>query len=215
MTLTITWYGLSCFRLRDRHLSIVADPYGPEVGLTLPRLTADIVTISHHAPGHDYAKAVRGKPLQFDGPGEYEVHNVFITAIRTWRNTEKKDSPNTIFHFNFDSGVSVLHLGDIGHAPNQATLETIGEVDVLLLPVGNGSALDVSGAIEMITLLEPRLVIPMHYELPGLKIQLDSVDRFLNELGAGEVIATDELKIAKSSLPKEMSVVKLNAKITA
>jgi len=213
MTLTINWYGLSCFRLRDRHLAIVTDPYGPEVGLTLPRLTADVVTISHHAPGHDYLKAVRGRPLQFDGPGEYEVHNVFITAIRTWRDESKKDTPNTIFHFRFD-GISLLHLGDIGHIPTQEALERIGDVDVLLLPVGNKTTLDVGTAIEMVTLLEPLVVIPMHYHLLGLKIKLDPVDHFLAELGAGEVVALDELKIAKSSLPKEMSVVKLNPKVT-
>ncbi len=212
MAINIVWYGHACFRLRERNLAVVTDPYSPEIGFTLSRLSADVVTVSHHMPGHDYVKAVRGKPLIFDGPGEYEVHNVFITAIRTWHKGGKSGGPNTIFHFLFNN-ISVLHLGDIGEIPSQDALESIGNVDVLLLPVGGKMTLDASSAVEMITFLEPRLVVPMHYHLPGLTIDLDPVDYFLSEVGAGHAEKVEELKVTASSLPSETNVVLLRPKV--
>jgi len=196
----IFWYGLSCFRFKSRQLNIVADPYSPQVGLTLPPVRAQVVTISHDAPGHSYIKAVKGYEHIFDGPGEYEVNGVFITGVATHhRGQPGERQRNTAFLYEYDE-LSICHLGDLGETLNRKQIEALNSPDVLLVPIGGGDTLDAAKAVEIITELEPRIVIPMHYAQPGLKMQLAPIDKFLKEMGVEASEPLPSLKLRKSDL---------------
>ena len=205
----ITWYGHSCFRLRGRSGTVVADPYGPDIGYKLPRIRADIVTVSHDHPDHANVKALRGKPTIISGPGEYEIKGIFVIGIPAYsRDTaETPGIQNTIYLLDFE-GVTVCHLGDLRRVPTQSQVEELGEVDVLLIPVGDGTTLGAAKASEVISLLEPKIVIPMHYKTELLRgLELAPVDQFLKEMGVKESAPQDELKITKGGLPSETQVV--------
>lgn len=209
----ITWYGQSCFRLRDRLATVITDPYDKGIGYTLPRVRADIVTVSHDHPDHNYVKGIKGQPKIIVGPGEYEVRGVFITGIPTFHDRKKGASRgrNTVFLFDFD-GLTVCHLGDLGHVPTQSQVEALSDIDVLLIPVGSVSTINAAQAAEVISLLEPRLVIPMHYKTKVLEVKLDSVSKFLKEMGLSKLAAQESLKVTKSSLPDETQVMLLDYK---
>jgi len=210
----IAWFGLSCFRIREGGVTVICDPYDRSAGLQLPKTArADIVTVSHDRPGHNSVDRVAGEPKVLRGPGEYELKNVFVTGATTYhrRVKEKAVDRNVIFFFEFGD-LTVGHLGDLGEIPTQAEIEelNVGEVDVLIVPVGGGDTLDATRAVEVIGMFEPRLVIPMHYHQPALTAPwaaaLDPVDKFLRELGASTPDAQDLLKVSKSSLPEETQV---------
>lgn len=208
----ITWYGHACFRLRNRGATVVTDPYDKTLGLSLPSLKANIVTVSHQTSHHNYTTGVKGDFKVIDGPGEYEMSDVFITGIRIANSkSAKTDIPNNVFVIYMDD-VAVCHLGDLAHVPSQKQVEEMGNIDVLLVPVGGGKALKASQAAEVISLIEPYLVIPMHYKLPGLTIKLDPVSKFLQEMGITKTETVDILKLAKSNLPEETQVVLMDVK---
>ena len=207
----ITWYGLSCFRLTERkHATVVTDPYNGNLGLPGLKLKADVVTVSHHAPGHNYADGVSGMQHTLDGPGEYEIGNVFITGIVTKGAAKTYD--NVIYLFDYD-GLKIAHLGDLDKVPTQTEIEALEEVNVLLLPVGGGNSLNAAQASELVSLLEPNIVVPMHYQLPGLNLELEGVDRFLKEMGVTDPTEEDSLKISLGNLPEETETVILTPKI--
>ena len=209
----ITWYGHSCFRLRGKEATVVTDPYGPDYGYTLPRIRADIVTISHHHHDHDYAQGIKGNPKFIEGPGEYEIQGVFITGIPTFhdRKRGRERGSNTVFLFDIDD-LRVCHLGDLGHALDQSQVEALGDIDVLLIPVGGGPTINAAQAAEVVSLLEPKIVIPMHYKTKVLTFKLDPVSRFLKEMGVEELAPQESLKVTKGSLPEETQVVALQYK---
>ena len=213
----ITWYGLSCFRIRESGAIVVCDPYDKSMGVTLPKLRADIVTVSHDRPGHGDVERITGTPKVLRGPGEYEVQNVFITGATTYHRRRSQEPPerNVVFFFDFGD-LTIGHLGDLGEVPSQAEIEelNLGEVDVLMVPVGGGQTLDPTRAVDVIGMLEPRLVIPMHYRQPELAVdwiqELEPVDRFLKELGVTPPERQDILRLTKSALPEETQVILLN-----
>ncbi|MEJ2751400.1 MAG: MBL fold metallo-hydrolase [Candidatus Promineifilaceae bacterium] len=207
----LTWYGLSCFRLSERkHASIVTDPYGRTIGLPELKLRADVVTVSHNAKGHSYLPAVSGSRHVLDGPGEYEIGSVFITGIASY--SKDGNGRNVIYVFDMD-GISVAHLGDIQQVPEQKEIEALGQVNILLTPVGGGNSLNAAQAAELVSLFEPNIVVPMHYKIPGLKLDLDDVDRFLKEMGVTEPREEATLKLTTSGLPEETETVVLKPKV--
>jgi L-ascorbate metabolism protein UlaG (beta-lactamase superfamily) len=209
----ITWHGHACFRLYQRGASVVTDPYEKEIGYELPRLRGDIVTVSHDHPGHRYATGVRNRKLVVTGPGEYEVNGVFITGIATFHDGKKGKARgrNTCYLFDFD-GLKICHLGDLGHIPSQAQIEALNSVDVLLIPVGGQSTINAAQAAEVVSLLEPSLVVPMHYKLPSLAFKLDPVTKFLKAMGLDEVSPQETLSVTQSNLPEETQVILLEFK---
>ncbi len=181
----ITWLGHSCFRLKAKEATVVTDPFSKAIGLTPTRVQADIVTISHDHPGHNNVATVGGGPKVLSGPGEYEVKNVFVTGIPAFHDTQQGKSVGKVTVYLIQAeDLIVCHLGDMGHVLTQAQLEAIGRVDLLLVPVGGGNSLNASQAVEVVGLLEPRAVIPMHYQTPGLTTALDPITRFAKEMGA-------------------------------
>ncbi len=210
----ITWYGHSCFRITERNLAtVVTDPYDHRaVGYDPLKLKADIVTVSHTAPGHDYLPAVKGEPFTITGPGEFEIGGVFITGVQTNGHTKKtQDEPrNTLYLIEYN-GINVLHLGAINRVPTQTEVEALGPVQIVLTPVGGGSGLNAAKAAEIISLLEPNLVIPMHYLTPQSTIQLDPLNKFLKEMGLNAVATQPSLKVTSvNALPEETQVVVLD-----
>ena len=207
----ITWYGHSCFRLSERGMAnVVTDPYDHHVAGYEPlKLRGDIVTVSHQTPGHNYLSAVKGKYHLISGPGEYEIGGVFITGVQT--NGKKKDADearNTLYVFDYD-GITIAHLGDLSRVPSQTEVEALGNVDVALVPVGGGTSLTAAKAVEVVSLIEPGIVIPMHYGTKASTVKLAPVSKFLKEMGVSDIKTEPSLKIGRSSVPEETRVVVL------
>ncbi len=210
----ITWYGHDCFRLAERAtLTIVTDPYDASVGLEPPKLRADVVTISRQDAAHSNLSAVigaqRGDVRTISGPGEYEIGGVFITGISM--RPEKKSAGAqrcTVYAFHFD-GLNVAHLGGLSFVPSQAQIDALETVDVLLVPIGGDSELSPTQASDVISMIEPGIVIPMGYGGKGSK---DALARFLKEMGVAAPKTVESLKITKSQVPEETQVVLLEMK---
>ena len=211
----ITWYGHSCFRLTERGMAtVVVDPFDNKaIGYSPLKLKADIVTVSHDAPGHNYVDAVKGSSHVITGPGEFEIGGVFITGVQTdGTNSAKKAKDqvrNTLYVFDYD-GLTVAHLGDLKQVPTQAEIEALGTVNVALVPVGGGGGLNAAKAAEVVSLIEPNIVIPMHYSTPDAKISLDALSKFLKEMGLSKQEAQSSLKVTRSGLPEETHVMVLD-----
>ncbi len=209
----ITWYGHSCFRLTERGLAaVVTDPFDHrETGYEPLKLRGDVVTVSHDSPAHNYSEGVKGAEHILTGPGEFEIGGVFITGIQTNHRNGKEDSPrNTLFVFEYN-GVNVAHLGDLNHVPNQTEVEALGTVHVALVPVGDGTSLNAAKAAEVISLIEPNIVIPMHYATPACAMKLDPLSKFLKEMGLTDTETLPSLKISGTSgLSEETRVVTLD-----
>ena len=210
----VTWLGHGCFRLRGRGAAVVTDPYPPVIGLKLQRMDADLVTVSHDHDDHNYTQVVRDGAYEIHGPGEYEVAGVSVVGLATYHDAEKgaKQGRNTVYLIEIDD-VRVCHLGDLGHKLGDAEAEAVASPDVLLIPVGGRTTMNGEQAAEVVRQLEPRYVIPMHYAIPGLKIELDPVDRFLKEMGTTASESQPKLAVQKSSVAEyETKVVLLEPK---
>lgn len=210
----ITWYGHSCFRITERaQTSVVCDPYDSQhVGYQPLKLKADIVTISHESPSHNYLKAIKGDAYVINGPGEYEIGGVFITGLRTdqHKKRENNSSLNTLYLIEF-GGINIVHLGDMQQVPSQAEVESLGPVHIALVPVGGNIGLTAAEASEVIALFEPNIVIPMHYLTPATTANLDPIGKFLKELGLSEVETQSSLKVTNlAALPEETQVIVLD-----
>lgn len=208
----ITWYGLSCFRLMERgQTTVVTDPYNEAIGLPSPRLRGDVVTISHDVPGHNAFDNVKGYQHILKGPGEYEIGGVFITGLAMHHIDEEQDvfRRNVAYLMKYPNEITVLHLGDLSHVPDQSTIEDLGAVNVALVPVGGGNTLSAAMAAEVIALIEPNYIIPMHYGMDGLLLPLDPVEKFVKAMGVSRVQEQDLLRITSTELPEQPEVVVL------
>jgi L-ascorbate metabolism protein UlaG (beta-lactamase superfamily) len=212
--LDVTWLGHGCFRLRGRSAAVVTDPYPPAIGLKLSRMDAEVVTVSHEHDNHNFTSVVRDGAYEIRGPGEYEVAGVSVVGVPTYHDAERgaKHGRNTVYLIEIDD-VRVVHLGDLGHKLDDAEAEAVASPDVLLVGVGGRSTMNGAQAAEVVRQLEPRYVVPMHYSIPGLKLQLDPIDRFLKEMGVTASEAQPKLAVQKSSVTEyETKVVVLEAK---
>lgn len=211
----ITWYGHSCFRISERGLaSVVTDPFDHEVvGYSPLKLKAEIVTVSCDQPGHNNLKAVPRNAMAITGPGEYEIGGVFITGVQTNGNKKRTEEiPNTLYVIDFGA-LTVAHLGEVTRVPSQAEIETLGTVNIALVPVGDYTSLNASKAAEVVSLLEPNIVIPMHYSVKESKVKLDPLAKFLKEMGLNQLETMESFKATNAaSLPEETKVVVLDVR---
>jgi L-ascorbate metabolism protein UlaG (beta-lactamase superfamily) len=207
----IVWLGHSCFRIRGREAAVVADPCPPSSGYSIGKPTANIVTVSHAHENHSYVKAVAGKPVLIERPGEYEIHGAFVTGIRTYHDEGKGATHGANVSIVMEmEGVRVCHLGDLGHTPTPDQVEEMSGVGVLLVPVGGQTTIDGATAAEVVNLIEPAIVVPMHYRTEVSKGDLAPLDRFLKEMGAKDLEPQPKLTVTRSSLPQETQVVLLD-----
>lgn len=221
----IYWGGQALFKIKGKYASVIIDPYDPAfTGLKLPKdlpagkagLTADMVLVSHSHEDHNNSDIVSApdgkKPMVFQEPGEYEVSGVVVSAINSFHDNSKgsERGKNTMFHMMFD-GLNILHLGDLGQLElTEDQISEIGEVDILLVPVGGVFTINSKSAANIVSQLEPKIIIPMHYKIEDLKFELEGVEGFLKEMGAEGVIAQPKLSITKDKLPEEPQVVVLS-----
>ncbi len=202
MIVDITWLGHSCFRIKGSQATIITDPFPPDLGYSLGKPVARIVTVSHQHPSHSYIAGVGGERKVISGPGEYEISGVLIIGIPTFHDAKRGEErgKNTVYLMDVD-GVSVCHLGDLGHVLTTEQVEEIDAVDVLLLPVGGVSTINAAMAAELIRQLEPKAVIPMHYKTPVLARELDPVEKFFKEMGIENIKSQPKLTVTRSNLP--------------
>lgn len=214
----ITFLGHSSFRIKTKTASIITDPYSSEmVGFKFPKTEADIVTVSHQHEDHNKVANIGGEPIIVSLPGEYEVKGVSIFGFSSYHDEEKgeKRGTNNIFMVEAE-GLKVCHLGDLGALPSSEVLEEIIGVDVLMIPVGGVSTIGPSEADEVVSKLEPLIVLPMHYKEEGINEKafqkFAAVDKFLSEMGAQQTEKLDKLSIAKDKLPDETKIIVLERK---
>lgn len=211
----ITWHGHSCFRITERGMAaVVTDPYDPEeVGNDPGKLRAEVVTVSCNKPGHNYLKGIRGKAFEITGPGEYEIGGVFITGVLINGSKKAKsaaDIRNTVYVIDYN-GLKVAHLGELNSVPNQTEVEGLGEVHVAFVPVGGNTSLNAAKAAEVISLLEPSIVIPMHYGTGGSNKLLEPLSKFLKEMGLTAIETEESIKLTSANLlPEETRVMVLD-----
>lgn len=209
----IYFYGQACFKLKGKTTSVLIDPFKEEfTGLKLPKdLSCNIGVSTHDHDDHNNLGAVTGASLKITGPGEYEVGGVTVTGVSTFHDKENgaQRGKNTVYNISVD-GLNIVHLGDLGHTLTEAETEEIGLVDILLVPVGGVYTIDAKGASDVVSQLEPKIVIPMHYKLPDLKFELEVVENFLKEMGFESIEPQPKLSISKDKLPEELQVVVLS-----
>jgi len=244
--MTINWHGQSCFQIiarreKNNQVSIVIDPFDEALGLRVPKLEADILLTTHSHSDHNNVKAVAGQPFLISGPGEYEVKEVYIQGIhslsaakpllagdetksqRPWHD-EKQGSQrgeNTIYTIETED-LKLCHLGDFGQKElTEEQLEKIGEVDILMIPVGGVSTISAKEATKVMSQIEPKIIIPMHYQIPRfrrakakvekketsstpkLKLKLDGIDKFLKVVGIKSIAPESKLSIKKKDIVQE------------
>jgi L-ascorbate metabolism protein UlaG (beta-lactamase superfamily) len=213
----IVYLGHSSFRIKGKNAALITDPFNSDsTGLKFPKVEADIITVSHNHGDHNNVSAVGGTPQIVDGSGEYEIREVSIFGIHTAhdnKNGEERGS-NTVYTISMD-GIILCHLGDLGHKLSQEQLEEIGNVDVLFVPVGGLYTIDAQEAVGIISSIDPKVVIPMHYKVLGMKEDvygaLGTVEDFIKEIGM-EPVRTDKLTIAPDKLPEDRQLVVFEVK---
>jgi L-ascorbate metabolism protein UlaG (beta-lactamase superfamily) len=204
----VKFYGHACFSIKEGKTTVVTDPYGSHIGLKLPPIKADVVTISHNHPEHNNAKAIEGEPKVFNWPGEYETASIYFKSIPSFHNSREDEvqEENSIFTMNF-SGIRLCHLGDQGTKLTSEQLEQVGDVDVLFVPVGGKDTINAKKAKEVIEQIEPRVVIPMVYHTPGSKFGNDPLESFLDVMGSKSLEPVDAFIFKKADLPQDNSKV--------
>lgn len=206
----LTWSGQSCFQIsvsnaKDSSADIVIDPFDEKLGLKVPNLDADVLLMTHGHHDHHNAKAVKGEPFSIEGPGEYEIKNVFVKGISSFHDDQmgKERGVNTIYIIEAEH-IKFCHLGDLGQKQlTDEQVDAIGMVDILMIPVGGNYTIGAGEATKVIGQLSPKIVIPMHYALPKLSVKLDGVETFLKAMGKTATQAVDKLVVKTSTLPKE------------
>jgi L-ascorbate metabolism protein UlaG (beta-lactamase superfamily) len=206
----IRWFGHNCFRIRAREATVIIDPVGKKTGYQMSKQTADVVLLSHEHDGHANLNGVKAGYQTVSGPGEYEMHDVFITGIRTYHDAEKGTvhGYNTAYRIEVE-GMSICHLGDLGHALNEEHLEALNGSDVLMIPVGGGTVISTEVAAEMIGQLEPKVVLPMQYATEIGDKKLGGLEPFCKALGVAVPTPEEKLTLRSSELTETMRLVTL------
>lgn len=203
--MVIYWYGQACFRIQSGDLVIAIDPFSKEIGLTPPRFRADIVLVTHSHYDHSNVESIPASPFLISGPGEYEVGGVYVLGMETFhdKNQGRDRGMNTMYVIEVE-GLRLLHMGDFGEeALRSETLDAVGSIDILMIPVGGTYTVDGEGASRIVKQVEPRFVVPMHYKTPGLKINLAGVEEFLKEMGASQKTPEDKFVVKKRDLGED------------
>ena len=187
----ISWLGHSCFQLRGKNVTLITDPFSPQQGRSLGKVSAPIVTISHNHPGHNYASGVDGEPRVVRGPGEYEISDVLITGVASYHDDK--------------------HGQELGRVLQEEQLEEVADADLLLVPIGGQHTINAAQAAEVISQVEPHIVIPMHYSPPTGDVP-NPLDKFCREMGIEAINPQPKLSITRSALPAETQVVILSTR---
>ncbi|HLL60823.1 MAG TPA: MBL fold metallo-hydrolase [Candidatus Nitrosocosmicus sp.] len=214
----IRYLGHASFLLKGKTGTVVTDPFDSEkVGLKFPNVSADIVTISHGHPDHNNVEAVEGEILVLDLPGEFEKKGIRISGFATFHDKSKGEErgKNVVYKIEIDD-IAILHCGDLGHSLSDEILEEIGEIQVLLVPVGGVYTIDATESLQIIKQIEPSIVVPMHYKVDGMSDtfkDLSPVTEFLTKMGitpTGEELPK-KLILKPEELTEEMKTIVMEA----
>jgi L-ascorbate metabolism protein UlaG (beta-lactamase superfamily) len=220
----ITYVGHSCFRLRGKEGLVITDPFSSSVGFPMPKLSADVVTVSHDHEDHNQHHLVKGttsreKPFIITQPGEYEVQGISVYGYPTYHDGKQgTDRGTNVMYSIFLDDVHILHLGDLGHLLDEKLIQGIPDVDVLLVPVGGVYTIDPTQALEVISLLEPAYVVPMHYKTEAHNQatygEMFTVDDFIQKSGK-QAKTMEKLTLSgpKSGEESETQLIVLEGKV--
>ncbi|HZZ99553.1 MAG TPA: MBL fold metallo-hydrolase [Candidatus Paceibacterota bacterium] len=210
--MTFSWFGQACFRIEAKEGSILIDPFSKEIGLKPPKIKDDLVLVTHEHMDHNAVGDANPEAFIIRNPGEYEKQGIAVRGIASFHDNKEgaERGPNTIYIIRAEDMV-LAHLGDLGQDKlSDEQVEAIGDIDILMIPVGGSYTIDAKKAVEVIGQIEPKIVIPMHYKIPGIEFPLDGVDKFVKELGLTPE-KVDKYKIVKKNLPtEEMQLVTFN-----
>jgi L-ascorbate metabolism protein UlaG (beta-lactamase superfamily) len=208
--MNIVWHGQSFFEIvtkdrENKELKVVIDPFDESIGLKVPRTEARILLITHQHSDHSNKKAISGSPFLIEEPGEYEINGVHVKGIPAFHdNIQGKEREDIIVYLIETEDIKICHLGDFGQKElTSEQLDQLGDIDILMIPVGGVYTIDAKGASKIISQIEPKLVIPMHYQIPKLKLKLNSLEQFLKEMGSPAIEPQKKLKLKPFNLPKE------------
>ena len=213
----ITYFGLNAIRIRGRDATLMIDPYDPKLGLAPVRLNLQIVAFTHDDPTHFSTQGLSGDYHLVSGAGEFEIKGNFLRGIQTYHDAQngQKRGKNFIYVAEVDD-LRVCHLGHLGHVLDEGQLDAIGsKIDVLCVPVGGGSHIGSAQATEIVSQIEPKLVVPISYRLPGLTLlaqDLEPLDKFAKELGATDLTPQPKLQVTGSPTVEETRLVLLEAR---
>ena len=213
-SMVITWFGHSCFRIEGKDASLLIDPFSKEIGLRPPKIKDDVVMVTHGHYDHSNLEGLPSESFLIKGPGEYEVKDVFIKGIQSFHDKSqgRERGLNTIYIIKMED-IALVHMGDFGQdALSEEQIDRIGDPDILMVPVGGVYTVNYKEAVEAIRQIEPKVVIPMHYRVPGLKVDIEGPEKFLKEMSLTPEKADKSWKVQKKSLPaEEMKLVLFNA----
>jgi L-ascorbate metabolism protein UlaG (beta-lactamase superfamily) len=212
----IKWYGHASFLITsDSGTRLITDPYEPgayDGGIAYKPIedSADVVTVSHDHADHNYVQGIQGSPVVVKGPGLHEAKGISFKGVATYHDPSegKERGENTMFVFSID-GVTVCHAGDLGHVLSPEQAGELGEIDVLLLPIGGVFTLDPQEATKVAELLKPRILIPMHFKTPGCGFPIAGVDEFLTGKTSLERVEGSEISVSQDQLPSPIHIVVL------
>lgn len=202
----VTWHGQASFTIKGSNATVVTDPFG-DIGLKQPKWAADLVLVSHGHFDHNEVSAVHGEPHVIELPGEYEYAGVMVEGLPTYHDDKEgtERGSNIVFSFTVD-GIHFVHCGDLGHQLSDDQVEQLGDVDVLMVPVGGNYTIDAKGAAEVVKQLQPRVTVPMHYLVPGLKVEIAGVEDFLKQVGGKQInLENSTWKLKNADLPDDES----------
>lgn len=205
----ITWYGQSCFKIQTRNsgeeVIIFIDPFDKSIGLRPPFGQGNVVLTTHSHSDHNNVKTIKGDPFVIDGPGEYEIRGIEIYGIPAFHDSkEGKEKGLVTIYLIKSEDIKICHLGDLGQKElSDEQLEALEGVDILMIPVGGVFTLSGEQASKIINQIEPKLVVPMHYKIPGLSVKLDGIEGFLKAMGEGKIEPQERITIKKKELPED------------
>jgi len=209
----IIWKGQACFQLvfskkKEEKVTVVLDPFSEKLGFRLPKMEADILLVTHDHYDHVNIKGVSGNPFLIRGPGEYEIKGIFIQGIEAYHDKSQGKERGKVTLYTIEGEeMRLCHLGDFGQrelTPEQ--VEKIGDIDILMIPVGGVYTISSREALKVISQIEPRVVIPMHYHIPKLKVKLESLDKFLKAMGVRSSESLNKLSVKKRDLGEDMKI---------
>src|ERR1700737_447587 len=208
----ITYFGLNSVRLRGREATVLIDPYEPKLGLAPVRLNVQIVILTHEDPTHFSMQGLGSDYNSISGAGELEIKGIAMHGIQTFHDAKHgaERGKNFVYVIDVDD-LRVCHLGHLGHALDEGQLDAIGsKIDVLCVPVGGGSHINSAQATEIVNQIEPKLVVPISYKLPGLTLlaqNLEGVEKFAKEMGATDLTPQPKLQISVSPSGEDTKLV--------
>lgn len=209
----IKYLGHSSFLIKGREARLVTDPFDSKmVGLKYPKVEADIVTVSHQHADHNQSHLITGSPLIIDWPGQFERKAMRVTGYSSFHDKKKGAERGVNILYKIEDELTVLHCGDLGMIPDDSFIDELGDIDILMVPVGGFYTLDADEAMTLIKKIDPSIVIPMHYCTPehsktGFE-KVAPLDVFLKKMGAESVVPVPKLTLKKEEMEEsEMKVV--------